>query len=80
LVLSALGWMAHRFDSQQCKIFLFPTTSRPNLELTQPLIQWVLGDIKWQGSEADHLAPNSTRVKKVGDMPSLASISSWHSA
>jgi hypothetical protein len=35
------------FDSQQCKIFLFSTASRPTLGPTQPPIQCVPGAHYW---------------------------------
>jgi hypothetical protein len=58
------------FDSwQELGIFLFVTTSRPALGLTQPPIQWVtwtlsLG-VKQAGCEADHSPPCSNKVKNV---------------
>jgi hypothetical protein len=41
------------FDSRQCKMFLFPTASRPVLGPTQLQL----------GSEADHLPPSSADVQ-----------------
>jgi hypothetical protein len=46
------------FESRQVKKYLFSAVSRPALELTQPPIQWVSGDlslgIKRPVREADH--------------------------
>jgi hypothetical protein len=72
------------FGSQQWKIFLISTASRPTLGPTQPPIQWIpenlsLG-IKRQGCEADHSPPSSAEVEKDGDIPPLPHISPWHSA
>jgi hypothetical protein len=58
------------FDSWQgLGIFLFTTTSRMAVGLTQPPIQWVsralpLG-VKWPGHEADHSPPSSAKVKNA---------------
>jgi hypothetical protein len=64
-----------RFDSRQCKIFLFSTASRPTLEPTQPPIQWVPGalslGVKQQGHQADHLPPSSAKVMEGGAIPPL---------
>jgi hypothetical protein len=65
------------FESRQgLGIFLFTTTSRPALELIQPLIQWVIGalslGVKRPGRGADHLPPSSVEVKNVcGAIPPL---------
>jgi hypothetical protein len=59
------------FDSwQEQGIFLFATTFRPALGLTQLPIQWVLGvvlspGVKWLGHEADHSFSPSANVKYV---------------
>jgi hypothetical protein len=51
------------------------TTSRPNLGLTQPPIQWVPGalspGVKRPGREADHSPPSSAEVKNGGAIPPL---------
>jgi hypothetical protein len=57
------------FDSrQELGIFLFTTASRPALESTQPLIQWVAGvislGVKRPWREADHSPPSSAEVKE----------------
>jgi hypothetical protein len=56
------------------EVFLFPTASRPALELTQPHIQWVLGAIspvlKWLGYEADH-AHLMLRLRMHGAIPPI---------
>jgi len=50
-------------------IFLYATSSRPTLELTQPLIQWVPGalslGVKRPVSEADRSPPSSSEVKNA---------------
>jgi hypothetical protein len=70
-----------RFDSRQCKIFLFFAASRPALG---PPSQWVLGalspGVKWQGHGADYLSPSNTEFKSVGAIPPLPHMSLWHSA
>jgi hypothetical protein len=58
------------FEIQQgLGIFLFTTTSRSSLGLTQPPIQWVPGalslGVKRLRGEADCLPPSSTKVKNV---------------
>jgi hypothetical protein len=57
------------FDSQQgLEIFLFITSSRMALGLTQPPIPWVPGvlsmGVKQPGCEADHSSPSSAKVKE----------------
>jgi hypothetical protein len=52
---SSPGWVMN---------FLFSTSSRPALGLTQPPIQWVPG-VKRQGHEADHAPPTSAEVMKM---------------
>jgi hypothetical protein len=56
-------------DRDGGKNFLFSTSSRPTLELTQPPIQSVPGalspGVKRQGREADHSSPASAEVKKI---------------
>jgi hypothetical protein len=51
------------------KNFLFSTSSRPVLGLTQPPIQWVLGalspGVKRPGREADHSPPINAEIKKM---------------
>jgi hypothetical protein len=64
------------FDSQQWQeIFLFSTSSRPTMGLTQPPIQWVpwalSPQVKRQGREADHSPPSSAEVKNGGATPPL---------
>jgi hypothetical protein len=59
-----------RFESRQkLGIFLLTTVSRPALEPTQPLIQWVTGalslEVKWPGRESDHSPPFSVEVKNA---------------
>jgi hypothetical protein len=59
-----------RFDSwQEQGIYVFDTTSRPALELTQPSIQWVPGvlspELKWPYREADHSPLSSAEVKNT---------------
>jgi hypothetical protein len=39
-----------------------------------------VGGVKLQGHEADHSPPSSPEVKKVGAMPLVSHMSSWHSA
>jgi hypothetical protein len=82
-----LVWMGLRAGrpglySRQGKIILYSTASRPALGLTQPLIQWVQGEIsprmKRQEREADNSPPSSTEAKKGGDIPPLPPMSSWH--
>jgi hypothetical protein len=72
------------FDSQQCKIFLFSTASRPTLGPTQPSIPLVpralSPGVKQQEREADHSPPSSAEVKKGGAIPVFPHMSSWHSA
>jgi hypothetical protein len=74
-----VGWPG--FNSQQGKIFLFSTVSRPTLGPTHPPIQWVLGalslGVKQQGLEAEHSPPSSAEVKKGGAIPPLRHMSSW---
>jgi hypothetical protein len=66
------------------KIFLFSTTSRPNLGPTQRLIPWVSGaispEVKGPGREADNSPPSSAEVRNVGAIPPLPHTPSWHSA
>jgi hypothetical protein len=62
------------FDSQQRQeLFLHSTASRPALEPTQPLIQWVLGTLfsggKQPRSEAYYSSPPSTEVKSGEAVP-----------
>jgi hypothetical protein len=62
------------FDSRQGQvIFLDSTASRRALELVQPPIQRVPGDllpeVKQQEREADHSPPSSDEVKKSGVIP-----------
>jgi hypothetical protein len=49
--------------------FLYTTTSRPALGLTQPPIQWVTGalslGVKRQRREADHSPPSTAEVKNA---------------
>jgi len=63
-------------------IFLFVTTCRPALGLTQPPIQWVQGvlptRVKRLVHEADHSPPSSTEGKNT--IPPLPLITSWHGA
>jgi hypothetical protein len=72
------------FGSQQYKIFLFFTASRPKVGPTQPPIQWVSRALsprlKRTGSEADHSPPSSTEVKNGGAIPPLPHMSPWHNA
>jgi hypothetical protein len=74
------GWLG--FDSRQCKIFLFSKASRPNLGPSQHPILWVQGanypGVKLKGREADHSPPSDAEVKKVGAIPPLPHMSSWH--
>jgi len=46
---------------------LFATTSRPALELTQPLNLWVVEDLspgaKWPDRESDHSLPPSVEFR-----------------
>jgi len=64
--------------------FLFTTASRPSLESTQPLIQWILGTlsmgVKWVGHEADYSHSFSAEVKNAWCklLPLLPHTSSWH--
>jgi hypothetical protein len=66
------------------KIFLFSTGFGPAVGPTQPLIEWLPGDlspgIKQQGREADHSYPSSAEVKNGGAIPPLLHRSSWRSA
>jgi hypothetical protein len=72
------------FDSRQCEILLFPRVFRPVLRPTQPLIQWVRGDlspeVKLPGREAEHLPAYSAEVKNGGVIPPLRRTSSWPGA
>jgi hypothetical protein len=45
------GWS--RFDSWQCKIFLFPTVSKSTLGPTQPPFQWVPGALSPGGKAVE---------------------------
>jgi hypothetical protein len=64
------------------KNFLFSTSSRPALGLTQPPIQRVLGDlsprVKRLGREADHSPPASAEVNNDRARLPLCHMSSWH--
>jgi hypothetical protein len=55
------------FDSQQCKIFLSSTASKPTLGSTHPPIQWVPVDlfpeVMQQRREADHVPPSCAETK-----------------
>jgi hypothetical protein len=58
------------FDSRQGQeIFLYFTSSRPALGLTQPPVQWVPGalspGVTRPGREADHSPPPSAMVKNM---------------
>jgi hypothetical protein len=58
------------FESRQgLGIFLFTTASRPGLESTEPLIQWISGVVslvvKRPDRDADCLPPFSAEVKNV---------------
>jgi hypothetical protein len=61
--------MGYRFDSLQCKIFLFSTASRPTLGPSQILIKWVppafSPGVKRQGREADHSPAPIAKEKKM---------------
>jgi hypothetical protein len=66
-----MGWMIRvlGFNSWQgLGIFLFTTTSRMALGLTQPHIQWVPGalslGVKQLGHEADHSPSSSAEIKE----------------
>jgi hypothetical protein len=66
----------HGFDSRQGQeIFLFSTSSRPSLRLTQPLIHWVpvaLSPlVKRPVRKADHSPPSSAEIKYGGVIPPL---------
>jgi hypothetical protein len=54
---------------QRKEIFLLVTTSRPTLEPTEPLVEWIQGalssGIKQMWHNADHSPPSNTEVKKV---------------
>jgi hypothetical protein len=51
------------------KNFVFSTSPRPDLESTQPPIQWILGAaslaVKRLELEAEHSPPTSAEVKKI---------------
>jgi hypothetical protein len=51
-----------------CRVILFATASRPALRPTQPLNEWVTGDLlpgsKRPGHESDHSLPYSDEAKK----------------
>jgi hypothetical protein len=64
------------FDFRQCKIFFFFFTV---LGPTQPSVKWVPG-IKRSERDADHSPPSSAEVEKVGAIPPLPHMSSWHCA
>jgi hypothetical protein len=69
-----------RFNYRQGQwwyFLLIVTASRPALEPTQPLIQWVPG-IKRPGCEADNSPPSSAEVKNAWSYTSVPSnSSSW---
>jgi hypothetical protein len=78
-----MGWMTEEsgFNSLQGQdIFLFSITFRLALGPTQPPLQGVQGQVKWQELEADHLPSSSPEVRNSGATPSLPSMSSWHGA
>jgi hypothetical protein len=59
------------FDSRKVyEIFLYFTASRPDLEPTQPAIQWILGalssGIKRPRHEANHSPPTTAGVSHEG--------------
>jgi hypothetical protein len=61
--------MARSSSPGRLKNFLFSTSSRPVLGLTQPPIQWVTGalspGVKRPGRESDYSPPTSVEVKKT---------------
>jgi hypothetical protein len=69
------------FDSHQCKIFVFSTSSRQTPGLTQTPIQWALGPlsprVKRPGPEADHSPSFNAEYKKSTTLPPLPHMSSW---
>jgi hypothetical protein len=64
--------------------FLFSTASKPILDPTRPLVEWVAGALsprgegKAAGREADYSPPSSAKVKKGGAVPPLPHMTSWH--
>jgi hypothetical protein len=77
-VINATGWTIEvlGLDSRRGQgIFLFTTASRTALELSQPRIQWVPGDlslgVKRPGREADHSPPSNAEIKMSGTIPPL---------
>ena len=67
-----------RFPARTRRFSPFPKASRPDLESTHPLIQWVPGALpcaaKWLGREVDHSAPSSAEVQKEWSYNSTPSI------
>jgi hypothetical protein len=65
-------------------MILFSITSRQALGPTQPLIQWVPGDlslgVKRQGLGTDHSLPSSAEIKNGGAIPPLTHMPACHGA
>jgi hypothetical protein len=63
-----------QFDSWQCNVFLFSTSSRPVVAhpASRPMIPGAFSlRVKWPGGEADLSPPSSAEVKNGGAVPYL---------
>jgi hypothetical protein len=81
VVILIYGWLRFDFRQRQ-ETFLYSTATRPNLEPTKPIIQWVKGvfspGVKQTEREYDHSPQSNAEVRNGGAIPPVFHTSSWH--